>query len=78
MIYAKEISTKVSNKLAKPKPFEIPSSKLQPYRSGDFQIGQSDSKVVRAIWNDERKLNELINLLQGPAEDDLRTRRRVE
>ena len=38
MKHATEISTKVMDKLAEPKPFEIPPSKLQPYRSGDFQI----------------------------------------
>ena len=78
MKHATEISTKVMDKLAEPKPFEIPPSKLQPYRSGDFQIWAERFEGWSANWNDERKLNELINLLQGPAEDVLRTRRRVE
>ena len=78
MKHATDISTKVMDKLAEPKPFEIPPSKLQPYRSGDFQIWAKRFEGWSANWNDERKLNELINLLQGPAEVVLRTRRRVE
>ena len=35
---ATEISTKLMEKLAEPKPLEIPLSKLQPYRSVYFQI----------------------------------------
>ena len=73
-----EISTKVINKLAEPKPFKIPSFKLQPYRSGDFQIWAERFEGYSASWNNKRKLKELIILLKGPAEDVLRTRRRVE
>ena len=78
MKHATEISTKVMDKLAEPKPYEVAPSKLQPYRSGDFQIWAERFEGWSANWNNERKLNELINLLQGPAEDVLRTRRRLE
>ena len=66
---ASNISKQVVETLAKPRPYDLQPSKLQQYRQGSFKLWADRFEGASYNWDEKRKLNELMNLLQGRAED---------
>ena len=76
--FAADVSKAVTDNLVAPKPVEAPPSKLQPYKSGDFILWAERFNCQSTGWTEARKISELMNLLQGKAEDVVRSKKRVE
>ena len=66
---ASTISKHVVKTLAKPRPYDLQPSKLQHYRQGSFKLWADRFKGASKNRDEERKLNEIMNLLQGRADD---------
>ena len=75
---ASTISKQVVETLAKPRPYDLQPSKLQHYRQGSFKLWADRFEGASRNWDEERKLNELMNLLQGRAEDVVVSKKRDE
>ena len=76
--YAAGVSKAVVDTMARPKPVEALPSKLQPYKGGDFNLWKERFLAQGQNWTEERKMNELLNLLQGRAEDVVMSKKRAE
>ena len=78
MEYAADISKTVLDKLAEPKPAELMPTKLQQFRGGDFNLWADRFEAQAKNWTEEREMNELLNLLLGPAELIVKSKKRLE
>ena len=76
--YAAGVSKAVVDTMARPKPVEALPSKLQPYKGGDFNLWKERFLAQGQNLTEERKMNELLNLLQGRAEDVVMSKKRNE